>query len=87
MYVVRWRFSKDQFIALAAYFLEVSPNDYGADFCRWHQQEVRSLARDADQETLDEIEAHYRRSNGRVDLRPAENPNPIYIEELLAGQV
>jgi len=53
--------------------------DAGLTLSRWHEAEVRVLANSADNQTLSQIEAHYNRSRGLVNLMPTDQPNPILI--------
>jgi hypothetical protein len=39
------------------------------------------LANNADQETLAQIEAHYRRSRGYVNLTKSDRPNTVQLDE------
>jgi hypothetical protein len=55
--------------------------DSGVTLNRWHEAEVRSLANSADQETLAQIAAHYRRSSGYVNLTKSDRPNTIQLSE------
>ena len=54
--------------------------DSGLTLNRWHEAEIRVLANGADEETLAQIEAHYRRSRGYVNLTKSDRPNTIRLE-------
>jgi hypothetical protein len=71
-YAVRWSYDEDL-------FRRAMNRDSGVTLSRWHEAEVRTLANSADQETLGQIEAHYRRSKGCVNLTKSDRPNTIEL--------
>ena len=73
-YAVRWPYDEDL-------FTRAMNRDSGVTLCRWHEAEVRALANHADQETLAQIEAHYRRSRGYVNLTKSDRPNTVQLDE------
>lgn len=73
-YAVRW--SYDEHL-----FMRAMNRDSGMTLSRWHEAEVRALANDADQDTLAQIEAHYQRSKGYVNLTKSDQPNTVNLGE------
>ena len=72
-YAVKWPFDE-------ATFRKTIKNDSGEKLYAWHEAEVRSLASNADEQTLALIGAHYERSRGNVNLLPSYKPNQIELE-------
>ena len=62
-------------------FSKMNAIDDGKTLCRWHEAEIRIKAKDADEQTLNYIQAHYRRSSGHVNLTPSDEPNPVKIND------
>jgi hypothetical protein len=73
-YAVHWTYDE-------GLFTRAMDKDSGVTLNRWHEAEVRLLANTADQETLAQIEAHYRRSRGYVNLTMSDRPNTIQLGE------
>jgi hypothetical protein len=73
-YSVRWPYDEHL-------FTRAMNKDSGVTLSRWHEAEVRALANTADQETLGQIEAHYRRSRGYVNLTKSDRPNTVQLGE------
>jgi hypothetical protein len=73
-YAVHWPYDE-------GLFTQAMDKDSGVTLNRWHEAEVRVLANSADQETLAQIEAHYRRSRGYVNLTKSDRPNTIQLSE------
>jgi hypothetical protein len=48
---------------------------------KWHEAEVRWLANTADEKTLAQIEAHYQRARGYVNLTKSDRPNTIKLRQ------
>ncbi len=71
-YDVPWPFSKEQ-------FLKTNDEDQGKILGQWHENEVRRLAIDLPQTSVDLIRKHYKRSYGYVDLTPTGKDNPVLI--------
>jgi hypothetical protein len=72
-YAVPWLLSE-------AAFAVAMNKDAGLTLSKWHEAEVRYLANAADKQTRSQIEAHYNRSRGFVDLRPTNRPNAISLD-------
>lgn len=69
-YSVRWNANEEL-------FRDVVNKDSGRLIAAWHEAEVRWLANSADAQTLAQIEAHYQRSRGYVNLAKSDQPNTI----------
>jgi hypothetical protein len=60
-------------------FEAVRDRDRSLSLCRWHEAQVRLMGNGASEATLANIQAHYDRSHGRVNLMPSRAPNPIEL--------
>jgi len=62
-------------------FLEAASKDSSCLIAKWHEAEVRWLANSADEKTLAQIEAHYQRARGYVNLTKSDRPNTIDLRQ------
>ncbi|MFH7041751.1 hypothetical protein ABT392_05465 [Paucibacter sp. JuS9] len=71
-YAVQWPLSVERFAA-------IRNKDQGLTLCRWHEAEIKAVGSRADAKTLENINAHFERSHGLVDLRPSGSPNQVEL--------
>jgi hypothetical protein len=73
LYAVFWPYDETLFnLAMS--------KDAGATLMNWHTAEVRARANAADEKTLAQIEAHYQRSRGYVNLTKSDQPNAVRLD-------
>ena len=73
-YAVQWNETEDVFVKAAN-------KDSGRLIAKWHEAEVRWLANTADEKTLAQIEAHYQRARGYVNLTKSDQPNTVNLRQ------
>lgn len=78
-YAVKWPGDQIQFES-------ERDRDQSSTLCKWHEAQVRLMGNAANEETMEFIKAHYRRSRGHVNLLPSKEPNPITLSGVVNAQ-